>query len=101
MVHRHALAHRRLHGGGEEARVLGLQALACGAELRTRMGSKVACKSLETAEELAQKALLLNDSFGGTYGVLGCVQNIKGNAKEAVALRKKCRRSMAPWPATP
>jgi TolB-like protein/class 3 adenylate cyclase/Flp pilus assembly protein TadD len=46
-------------------------------------------KSLETAEELAQKALLLDDSFGGTYGVLGSVQNIKGNVKEAVALRKK------------
>jgi adenylate cyclase len=46
-------------------------------------------KSLETAEKLAQKALLLDDSFGGTYGVLGSIQNNKGNVKEAVALRKK------------
>jgi adenylate cyclase len=46
-------------------------------------------KSLEAAEELAQKALMLDESFGGTYGVLGSIQNIKGNVKEAVALRQK------------
>jgi TolB-like protein/cytochrome c-type biogenesis protein CcmH/NrfG len=46
-------------------------------------------KSLEAAEELAQKALSLDDSFGGTYGVLGSIQNVKGNVKESVALRKK------------
>jgi tetratricopeptide (TPR) repeat protein len=46
-------------------------------------------KSLETAEELAQKALSLDDSFAGTYGVLGSVQLQKGNLKESLALRKK------------
>jgi adenylate cyclase len=51
--------------------------------------AKSRTKSLETAEELAQKALSLDDSFGGTYGVLGSVQLQKGNLKEAVALREK------------
>lgn len=46
-------------------------------------------KSLKIAEKLAQKALSLDDSFAGTYGVLGSVQLQKGNLKEAVALREK------------
>jgi adenylate cyclase len=51
--------------------------------------AKSRVKSLEAAEELAQKALSLDDSFAGTYGVLGSVQLQKGNLKEAVALREK------------
>jgi adenylate cyclase len=51
--------------------------------------AKSRVKSLEAAEEFAQKALSLDDSFAGTYGVLGSVQLNKGNLKEAVALREK------------
>ena len=51
--------------------------------------AKSRVKSIGTAEELAQKALSLDDSFAGTYGVLGSVQIQKGNLKEAVALREK------------
>jgi TolB-like protein/class 3 adenylate cyclase len=36
--------------------------------------AKSRVKSLEAAEEFAQKALSLDDSFAGTYGVLGSVQ---------------------------
>jgi len=51
--------------------------------------AKSRVKSIGTAEELGQKALSLDDSFAGTYGVLGSVQIQKGNLKEAVALREK------------
>jgi adenylate cyclase len=51
--------------------------------------TKSRVNSLEAAEQLAQKALSLDDSFAGTYGVLGSVQLQKGNLKESVALREK------------
>ncbi len=51
--------------------------------------TKSRAKSLKAADELAQKALSLDDSFAGTYGVLGSVQAHKGNLEEAVALREK------------
>jgi len=51
--------------------------------------AKSRVKSVKKAEELGQKALSLDESFAGTYGVLGSLQLRKGNLKEAVALREK------------
>jgi adenylate cyclase len=46
-------------------------------------------KSLEAANELAQKILALDDSHPGGYVALSSVHLQKGEVKEAVALRKK------------
>ena len=46
-------------------------------------------KSLETAYELAQKALSIDDSFPGIYSTLGSIHLQKGEMKEALALRQK------------
>jgi len=51
--------------------------------------AKSRVKSVKKAEELGQKALSLDESFAGAYGVLGSAQIHKGNLKEAVALREK------------
>ena len=46
-------------------------------------------KSLKTAEELAHKALSLDDSWPGAYSLLGAVYSMKGEVKEAIALNRK------------
>jgi adenylate cyclase len=45
--------------------------------------------SLETAYNLAQKALTIDDSFAGIYATLGSIHLQKGEIKEAFALRQK------------
>jgi adenylate cyclase len=46
-------------------------------------------QSLEKAAELAQKALALDDSFAGTYSLLGDLHLIKGEHEIAIALGRK------------
>jgi TolB-like protein/Flp pilus assembly protein TadD len=46
-------------------------------------------KSLEAADELAQKALSLDDSFPAAYVTLSSVHLQKGEVRKAVALREK------------
>ncbi len=51
--------------------------------------TKSRAKSLEAANELAHKALALDDSHPGGYMALSSVHLQKGEVKEAVALRQK------------
>ena len=46
-------------------------------------------KSLETAYEIAHKALSIDESFAGIYSALGSIHLQKGEMKEALALRRK------------
>jgi adenylate cyclase len=46
-------------------------------------------KSLKTAEDLARKALSLNDSLSGGYILLGAVYASRGEIKKGVALMRK------------
>jgi adenylate cyclase len=51
--------------------------------------TKSRAKSLEAANELAQKILSLDDSYPGAYVTLSSVHLQKGEVREAVALREK------------
>jgi adenylate cyclase len=46
-------------------------------------------KSLKTAEELANKAISLDDSYFGGYALLGGIYSMRGDPKKAVELSKK------------
>ena len=46
-------------------------------------------KSVETAYELVQKALSIDESFPGTYSALGSIHVHKGEYEKAVVLRQK------------
>ncbi len=46
-------------------------------------------ESLRLAEEFAQKALALNDTYPGVYAALGAVAGIKGDLDQAIAYQEK------------
>ncbi len=46
-------------------------------------------ESLKLAEESAQKALALNESYPGVYAALGAVEQLKGNLSKAIAHQEK------------
>ena len=46
-------------------------------------------ESLKQAEEYAQKALALDDTYPGVYAALGAVEGIKGNLDQAIAYDEK------------
>jgi len=46
-------------------------------------------ESLKQAEEYAQKALALDDTYPGVYAALGAVQGIKGNLDQTIAYDEK------------